>query len=132
MSKLINKNKFLSVMHFVKNSFYTIFLYVFYTTNAIAQPSTNASNPGSLQNPLGTQSLSDFFDGIIGVAIQLGVVVSGLSIMYGGFLYVTAMGDEEKITKAYKTMTWSLVGTAVLLGAHVIMLAIRGTIEQLN
>ena len=51
--------------------------------------------------------------------------------MYGGFLYVTAGGDEEKLGKAQKTITWALVGTAVLLGANVIMNAIQGTISSL-
>ena len=125
--KLLNiKNK---TLNGINKIFSIIFVYASFTANAFAG---EVGSTGKLTNPLGAQSLSQFFDGIVGVAIQLGAVIAGLSIMYGGFLYVTAMGDEEKIGKAYKTMTWSLVGTAVLLGAHVIMLAIKGTIEQLN
>lgn len=141
MLQSLNKNKFSHQTFFknLKNVFYTCVLFLISTSSSLAQalpnsvPQTSAACPaGQLCNPLKAKSLTQFFDGIIGVAIQLGAVIAGLSIMYGGFLYVTALGDEEKITKAYKTMTWSLVGTAVLLGAHVIMLAIRGTIEQLN
>jgi hypothetical protein len=87
----------------------------------------------TIENPLeGTNSLSAFFSSIVDVLIQLGVVISALGIMYGGFLLVTALGDEEKVANGRKTITWAVVGTAVLLGAKVIFVAIKGTVEQLN
>jgi hypothetical protein len=90
-------------------------------------------DPGKIANPLpGTNSLSAFFNGIVSVLIELGTIVSVLGIMYGGFLYATAQGDEEKLGKAYKTVTWALVGTAVLLGARTIMAVIAGTVSQLG
>ncbi len=85
-----------------------------------------------LTNPIKATNLNAFFQSLISVCIEMGTIIAALSIMYGGFLYVTAQGDEEKIGKAYKTLTWSLVGTGVLLGARVIMTAIQGTINQLQ
>ena len=52
--------------------------------------------------------------------------------MYGGFLLVTAQGDGEKIEQGRKTLTWAMVGTAVLLGAKVIFVIIKGTVDQLQ
>lgn len=98
-------------------------------------PSTiYGSNPNKIPNPLGgnTNSLPAFFNSIVGVAIELGTIISVLAIIYGGFLYVTAQGDEEKLGKAYKTITWALVGTAILLGARTIMLAVTDTVKQLG
>lgn len=120
----------------LKKIFYINFFYfssaLFYLAHATILDAQG--NPvGQIPNPLGANSsLQSFFTGITDIAIQMGAIVSGLAIMYGGFLYATAGGDEEKISKAYKTITWSLVGTAVLLGAHVIMLAIQGTITSLQ
>ncbi len=87
-----------------------------------------------IDNPLGssTNSLAAFFDTIVGVAIELGTIVSVLAIMYGGFLYVSAQGNEEQLAKAYKTITWALVGTAVLLGSRTIMAAVSGTVKELG
>lgn len=87
-----------------------------------------------IPNPLGgsANSLPEFFNAIVGVAIQLGTIVSVLAIMYGGFLYVTAQGNEEQLGKAYKTITWALVGTAILLGSRTIMLAVTGTVADLS
>lgn len=97
-------------------------------TLGFLQVSTGAQIP----NPIEADSLADFFNGIVGVLIELGTIVAVLGIMYGGFLYVTAQGNEEKLGQAYKTITWALVGTAVLLGARAIMAAVKGTIEDLG
>ena len=97
-------------------------------------PVFGADKDNKIQNPLGpgTNSLSEFFLGITAILIELGTIVSVLGIMYGGFLYVTANGNEEQLGKAYKTITWALVGTAILLGARTIMFAVQGTVEQLS
>lgn len=87
---------------------------------------------GTIQNPIKATSLADLFNNIVSVAIELGTIIAVLGIMYGGYLYVTAQGNEEKLGAAQKTITWALVGTAVLLGARTIMAAIRGTVEQLG
>ena len=89
---------------------------------------------GKIGNPLGdkTSSLAAFFDGIVTVCIELGAIISVLGIMYGGFLYATAQGNEEQLGKAYKTITWALVGTAVLLGARTLMKAVTSTVEELG
>ncbi|MDB5204597.1 MAG: protein of unknown function with transrane region [Candidatus Taylorbacteria bacterium] len=92
-----------------------------------------ASDAGHIPNPLGqNKSLTDFFNSIVGVCIELGTIISVLAIMYGGFMYVTAQGDPEAISKAYKTITWALVGTAILLGARTIMLAVTSTVKDLS
>ncbi len=91
-----------------------------------------ASSQDKLDSPIAARSLQEFFAGIVDVLIQLGVVVSALGIMYGGFLLVTAQGDEEKVSNGRKTITWAVVGTAVLLGAKVIFVAIKGTVDQLQ
>lgn len=86
-----------------------------------------------ISNPLGgTNSLSALLGAITKVLIQLGAIVSALAIMYGGFLYVTAQGNEEKLQKAQATVTWALVGTAVLLGSRVIFKVIEGTIKEIS
>lgn len=85
-----------------------------------------------INNPIAAESLQGLFQGIVSVFIELGTIVAVLGIMYGGYLYVTAQGNEEKLGQAYKTITWALVGTAVLLGARTIMAAISGTIQELG
>jgi hypothetical protein len=101
---------------------------------AVLRPLFAAESGEGIDNPLGnaTPSLSALFEAVTKVAVQLGTVVAGLAIMYGGYLYVTANGNEEKLQQAQKTITWAMVGTAVLLGSTVIFKAIEGTIRGLK
>jgi TRAP-type C4-dicarboxylate transport system permease small subunit len=100
----------------------------------INTPSLSNGDQNKIPNPLGgnVNSLPAFFSAIVSVVIELGTIISVLAIMYGGFLYVTAQGDPEMLSKAYKTITWALVGTAILLGARTIMYAVTDTVKQLG
>lgn len=111
-----------------------ILVFTLSTLYVYALQDIGASDNGKIPNPLGpdSNSLPDFFNSIVSICIQLGTIVSVLAIMYGGFLYVTAQGDPETIGKAYKTITWALVGTAILLGARTIMLAVTSTVTDLS
>ena len=66
------------------------------------------------------------------IVMPLGVSVAALAIIYSGFLYIKAQGNPGEIGKAHEALKWTLVGTAVLLGAWVIAQLIGGTIEQLR
>ena len=108
-------------------------LIILSVTPVFSVESVAGGSTGGIPNPLGkTDSLSAFFNGIVSVLIELGTIVSVLGIMYGGYMYATAQGDEEKLGKARTTITWALVGTAVLLGARTIMAAVSDTISQLG
>lgn len=66
------------------------------------------------------------------ILMPIGGVIAVLMIMYAGFLYVTAGGNETKIKKAHEALLYSAIGAAILLGAWVIAEAIGGTIKQLQ
>ena len=89
----------------------------------------------SLCNPLGGSGITDlptFLQKILGIVIELGAIVVVFFIIYAGFKYVTAGGDEGKIAKAHQMLLWTVVGAAILLGAQVLATAISGTIKELG
>ena len=49
----------------------------------------------------------------------LGVVFLILAI-YGGYLWMTARGNEEQLTKAKNTLTAAVVGLIIVIGAYAI------------
>lgn len=52
------------------------------------------------------------------------LIITGLFILYliwGGYLYFTAYGNEEKAQKAKSTIVWAIVGFVVALLARVII-----------
>ena len=112
-----------------------IYLYfIIFTLSAPLSSKAQEGNvdPNKLGSPIKATSIQNFFLSIVSICIQIGTIIAGLAIIYGGFMYVTAQGDEEKISKAHRTLTWALVGTAVLLGAKVILTAIQSTVEALG
>lgn len=101
-------------------------------------PSTSGVNPpacpaGKICNPLKTgDSIEAFFLKLIDVAIAIGSVLAIIFLIYAGFLFVTAQGNEEKLRKAKSAFLWTVIGIAVLLGAKVIQAVIAGTVASLK
>lgn len=84
-----------------------------------------------IPNPLGnTSTFADLISKIAGIVLKIGFPIAVLFIIYSGFLFATARGSEEKIKTAKKTFTWAIIGTAILLGAEVLALAIKATIDS--
>lgn len=83
-------------------------------------------------NPIAANDLSGLLSGLLQVVTAIGAVVVVFFIILAGFNYVTARGDEKKIQSATKTLTWTVIGAAVILGAQVIADALKGTVNELG
>lgn len=81
-------------------------------------------------NPLeGVDSFQGLIVAIInGIVIPIGATVAVLAIIYSGFLFVTAQGNDEKLKLAKYTFFGAIIGGLILLGAGAIAEAIKGTI----
>lgn len=87
---------------------------------------------GKLDNPISVGSFPEFIALLLKIAVQIGFPVAVLFIIYSGFLFVKAQGNEKDLEKAKKALTWTIIGTAILLGASVLSYAIQNTINQLK
>lgn len=95
----------------------------------------NAELPGEsgLKNPLGNIDTLDAFIKVVAkTAATLGGIIAVIFIIYSGFLFVKARGNPTEITKARETLKWTVIGTAVLLGAYVIAQAIISFFQNLK
>lgn len=89
--------------------------------------------PVTLENPLGPNTdLRVLIGKILKLVAELGAIVCIFFIIYAGFLFIKAQGNETELTKAKSVLLWSVVGTAVLLGASVIADLIIGTVESVT
>ena len=89
---------------------------------------------GGIDNPLGTtgpQDIPSFISKILTVVVDIGVPIITLAIIYTGFLFVKSQGNSEELTKAKKTLLYTIIGAALLLGAFVISQAIKGTVDEI-
>jgi hypothetical protein len=71
------------------------------------------------------------YDGII---MPIAIPFIAIFIMYSGFLFVIARksGNTRDLDKAKKTLTYTLIGAALLLGGWVITYALQGTLNAIT
>lgn len=58
-------------------------------------------------------------------------IVAVIAVIYGGYLYMTASGNENQKTKAKSVLTWAVIGlVVVILAAVVVNVVIRLIVEN--
>lgn len=90
------------------------------------------ANAQYFTNPIQADTLDGFLLQLLNVVILIGAIVVVFFLILAGFKYVTARGDEKQISSAHQTLTWTIVGGAIVLGAKVIASAIQATVSQLG
>lgn len=69
----------------------------------------------------GPSSWSQVFSGITQYVFQLGMAVAVIVIISSGVMFMTAGGNEDRVTRAKTTFFWALVGLAIcLLGSGLV------------
>ncbi len=87
-------------------------IFAFAVSMAFGAPITNVG-PESPTELIGIiKNIAGWFQVIV-------LVIAIIMIIYAGFVWMTAAGDEEKLGKARKTLIWGLVGIGIALFAYV-------------
>jgi len=85
----------------------------------------------TIPNPLGeTSDVNTLIDKILDFLIKIALVLTPIIVVYAGFLYITAGGNEEKIKRANKVLIWALIGLAVVLIAKGVPALIKEFLES--
>jgi hypothetical protein len=123
------------IKKYTKNSIVFVVLLVFlfapiFVFNVYAESGTRRQ--ATIENPLGpqNQTLIALIGNLLKLAAQIGAVFCVFFIIYSGFLFIKAQGKEDELTKAKSVFFWSVVGTAILLGASVVADLISGTVNS--
>lgn len=82
-----------------------------------------------LGTALGNQDLRTTVARLINVALSLLGIVAVVIILIGGFKWMTAGGNEDKVAEARKLIFSGIIGLAIILSAWAIALFV---INQLN
>ena len=88
-----------------------------------------------LENPLGGAkigTINDAIEAVLKIILKISIPFVTLMIIYTGFLFVKAQGNQEKITEARNTLVAVVVGAALLIGSVSLANAIAGTIEKVG
>jgi len=82
-------------------------------------------------NPLKATSITQLLENLLDAVIEYGVAIAAFFLIYSGFMFVTARGNEDKIKKARQSLQYTVIGSAILLGAWVIITVIAETVKSL-
>lgn len=85
-----------------------------------------------LENPLGDTTLTQLFTNILEALLVLAVPIIVFFIIYAGFLYVTAQGNTDQVTKAHRALIYALVGGLLILGAQGLIAIINQAVTEMN
>lgn len=71
-----------------------------------------------------------FLAGLVQVALSTVGLIFFVMILYGGYLYLTAGGNEEQVKKAQQFITRAIIGFAVTLCALIITRFVVGFLQS--
>ena len=75
---------------------------------------------------MGTADLESTVVNIIQWVLGFLGLIAVIFILYGGFVWMTASGNEEKVSKAKKVITAAVIGLIVVLLAWAIVIFVVG------
>lgn len=87
---------------------------------------------GGIENPINVPSFPDFIKAIIDIIVTIGIPVAAIFLIYAGFMFVTAKGNEQQLATAKRAFVGAIIGTAILVGAQVLSNVITQTINSLQ
>lgn len=81
---------------------------------------------------LGTADLKDTVVNIINWVLGLLGIVAVIMILWGGFTWLTAAGNEEKVEKAREVISAAVIGLVIILLAWAIVNYVLGTASNVS
>lgn len=79
------------------------------------------------------------YGNVLYLSSSLVLIVLFIMLMYGGFTYMTSLGNATKITKGSSILKWALIGLGLYIASYVILFIIdvaflggKGEIFRLN
>lgn len=69
---------------------------------------------------LGQKDLKESINSIIQILLSFLGILAVIIILWGGFMWMTAAGDEGKVDKAKKLIISGVVGIVIILSAYII------------
>jgi hypothetical protein len=119
-------------MTLLKIAFMIVIVVMPFITLAQGNVPAPCDTSGKICNPIpSVTSLPALIQKILEGILKIGFPIIALAIIYSGFLFVSAQGNEEKLNKAKSALLYTLIGAAILLGSWAIAKLISETVLAL-
>lgn len=89
-------------------------------TNSFLLTLLISASPVYAQTAGGVSQIQSFIQSVIQVMVTLAGLVSAGFFVWGGFGYITSSGNPESLDRSKKTIYYSAIGLAIVLGAFVL------------
>lgn len=103
---------------------------------ALAQLSEAQTDLTAVGTAIGTDATTSTLPELIGniIAVLLSVlgIIFVVLVVYAGFLYLTAMGEGEKVKKAKTLLTQSIIGLIIIVAAYAIASFVIDALTQVS
>lgn len=99
-------------------------------TNGPAPGTQTSQNLPKLQNPLKVGSIQGVIYLAVDLAIYIGTAFAILALIFVGFKFVEARGNDVKLKAAKQWFFYVIIGFAILISAKVIVEIVKNTLVQ--
>jgi type IV secretory pathway VirB2 component (pilin) len=89
-----------------------------------------SSNSNAICNPLNSSDITALLTNLVNIAIPIGAIIAVIMFIYVGFKFIFAQGKPEAIKDAWKWFGYVAIGTAILIGAKVIVSIMESTLTS--
>lgn len=118
---------------------FLLFLSFFFSANfclaAFLKPETQAviGNQAIKAGDSGYETSGGDIYGLIQIVINAFLAIIGalllIYMLYGGYTWMSAQGDEEKVTKAKDTIQRAIIGVIIIIAAYAISVFVMARLE---
>ena len=127
--------KKINVTSILLNVFIVVLMAVYFLgmpgTSHAASTTTDKVLKVTLENPIKASTFQGFISSVLkGVMILLTPVIV-LMFIWTGFLFVKAQGNAEDLTTAKKSLMFTIIGAALVLGAEGLSQVLMATFKDL-
>lgn len=94
---------------------------LFFVHQALAQGGGGTGGGGGgtggfeLANPLRAESFEALVTDIASWLVAIAIPFATIMILYAAVLFMTSGGNEERVKKAKRALTWAIVGIAIII-----------------
>ncbi|MGC8651169.1 MAG: pilin [Minisyncoccia bacterium] len=106
--------------------FFFIFLFTSFTLAWATPPATMPEIPEVNVN------IWDILDRALSWFFGIALIIASIMLVYAGFTYVTASGNNEKVQTATKTLIYALIGVAIALLAKGLPMLVQDFLQGNN
>ncbi|MCA9361307.1 hypothetical protein KC845_01975 [Candidatus Kaiserbacteria bacterium] len=90
-----------------------------------------ANNAPRVENYLKVDTIAGLLHSLIAIVLTFATPIIIFFIIYAGFLYVTARGNEQQLQQANRALLYAIVGGLLILGAYVLITIVSNLITAI-